>query len=84
MTFWLVNFLAIGFLVFLAVVVLRFAIRGAITRAPVLEAVRVSSGLVGLGLVVLSSRGEIGHWGMWLGIGMGIAGLTAFLLFSRT
>jgi hypothetical protein len=43
MTLWLVNFFAIGFLVFLATVALRFAMRGAITRKHVWEAVRVIS-----------------------------------------
>jgi hypothetical protein len=80
MTLWVINFLAIGFLAFLAIVVLRFAIRGAITRKHLLEAVRVISVMVAVALAIPASRGEIGHWGFWVGSAMVLtAGLTVFL-----
>jgi hypothetical protein len=83
MTLWLVNFFAIGFLVFLATVVLRFAMRGAITRKHVWEAVRVISVMAAVALVIPATRGEIGHWGIWLGLGLGMvmaSALTALLV----
>ncbi len=80
MTLWLVNFFAIGFLVFLAIVVLRFAMRGAITRKHVFEAVRIISVMVAVALAVPASRGEIGHWGFWLGSGMVMTAILTGLL----
>jgi hypothetical protein len=80
MTVWLINCLAIGFLLFLAIVVLRFAIRGAIRQKHLFEATRVLLGMVSLMLAVSATRGEIGHWGFWVGGGMLIAG-TAMTLF---
>jgi hypothetical protein len=77
----LVNFLAIGFLVFLAIVVFRFAIRGAITRKHVAEAVRVLSVMAAVALAIPASRGEIGQWGFWLGFAMvAVSAMTVFVV----
>lgn len=84
MTLWVINFLAIGFLAVLTIVVLRFAIRGAITRKHLLEAVRVISVMVAVVLAISATRGEIGHWGFWLGGGMIMVGTAMALFLSPT
>jgi hypothetical protein len=61
MVVW-VNLAAIGFLVLLALTVLKFAISGAITKRHIWEATRVVICLVCLALVGLWSRGNIGPW----------------------
>jgi hypothetical protein len=65
-----VNIIAIGVLVLLSLAVLKFAIGGAITKRHVWEAVRVITGLACMALVGLSSRGNIGPWGSWVGFGV--------------
>lgn len=77
---WLANFLAIGFLVFLAVVVFRQAMRGAVARKHIAEAVRVLLVMIAMALAAFSGRGAIGQWGIWLGIGLAMSSaLTAFI-----
>jgi hypothetical protein len=81
MRVWLINTIPIGFLVFLVFLVVRSAMRGAIKRKHVLEAVRFISVMVAVALAVPASRGEIGHWGFWLGFLMVTASvLTVFVV----
>ena len=55
--------------------------RGAIKRKHVLEAVRVISIMAAVALAIPASRGEIGHWGFWLGFVMVTASaLTVFVV----
>ena len=80
MTLWMINFLAISFLAFLALVVLRYALRGAITKKHVFEAARVISIMLAVALAIPASRGEIGQWAFWLGGAMVIStAVTVFL-----
>jgi hypothetical protein len=57
-----------------------FAMRGAITRKHVWEAVRVISVMAAVALAIPATRGEIGHWGIWLGLGMVMASVGTALL----
>jgi hypothetical protein len=45
---------------------------------------QITTGLVCMALVVLSSRGNIGPWGTWIGFGGGFAALLIALYVSRT
>jgi hypothetical protein len=79
---WWVNFIAISVLVLLTLAVLKFATNGAITKRHVWEALRVVAGLVCMALVGLSSRGNIGPWGSWVGIGV-FAAVTSLWAFFK-
>jgi hypothetical protein len=79
-----VNIIAISVLVLLTLAVLKFAINGAITKRHIWEALRVVTSLVCVVLVGLSSRGNIGAWGTWVGFGGGFAVLMIALYVSRS
>jgi hypothetical protein len=77
----LLNSIPIGFLVFLTFLVVRSAVRGAIKGKHVLEAGRVILVMAAVALAIPASRGEIGHWGFWLGFVMVTASaLTVFVV----
>lgn len=79
----LIYLLAIGVLVSLAFVVLKFAISGAITKRHVWEVARVTTFLICMVLVSLSGHGNIGPWGASVGFGGVIATLLITLIVSR-
>jgi hypothetical protein len=80
MTLWLIKYGAIGFLVLLALVALSFVVRGAVTKRHVREAARVIVGLICMVLIGLSSRGNIGPWGAWVGFGVAIGSVAVAFL----
>jgi carbon starvation protein CstA len=79
-----VNLIAISALVLLILAVLKFAINGAITKRHIWQALSVVTGLVCMLLGGLSSRGNIGAWGTWVGFGGGFAVLMIALYVSRS
>ena len=79
----LIYFIAIGVLVSLVLVVLKFAISGAITKQHVWEAVKVTVGLICMVLVALWRHGNIAPWGAWVGFGVAIGLLLAGFLVGR-
>lgn len=84
MRVWLLNSIPIGLLLLLAFLVVRSAVRGAIKRKHVLEAVRVILIMLAVALAIPAARGEIGHWGFWLGFVMVTASaLTGFVAQPR-
>lgn len=77
-----VTLVAAGVVVFIAVALIRSAIRGG--KQIVWEILRVTVGLVCMSLVGLSGHGNIGPWGAWIGFGGGFALLLATLIVNRS
>src|SRR5262249_37088504 len=63
----IVNLLAAGVVIFVGLALIRSVVNGG--KRVVWEILRVTSGLVFMMLAGLSSRGNIGPWGAWVGFG---------------
>ena len=69
-------------MVFVALALIRSIIRGG--KRVVWEILRITTGLACMLLIGLSSRGNVGSWGVWLGFGGVTALLLATLIFRRS
>jgi hypothetical protein len=78
----IVTSIAGGVVVFVALALIRSIISGG--KRVVWEILRITAGLICMSLVHLSSRGNIGSWGAWLGFGGVTALLLATLIFRRS
>ena len=75
------TLIATGVLAFVAVALIRSVIRRGM---PVVwQFLQIMTGMVCMALVGLSSRGNIGPWGTWVGFGGGFAVLLLALYVSR-
>jgi hypothetical protein len=77
-----VTFVAVGVVVFVAFALLRSAINGG--KQVIWEILRVTLGLVCMGLAGLSGHGNIGPWGAWIGFGGVFALLLATFVVGRS
>jgi hypothetical protein len=77
-----VTSIAGGLLVFIALWLIKSAIRGG--KQVVWEILRIAVGLVCMALAGLSGRGAIGPWGAWIGFGGVLAVLLATLIVARS
>lgn len=77
----IVTSIAGGVVVFVALALIRSVISGG--KQVVWEILRITAGLICMLLAGLSSRGNIGSWGAWLGFGGVSALLLATFVFRR-
>jgi hypothetical protein len=77
-----VTFAAAGVVVFVAFALIKSAIRGG--KRVVWEILRVTLGLICMGLAGLSGHGNVGPWGAWIGFGGVFALLLAALIVGRS
>jgi hypothetical protein len=76
------TLIAAGVVAFVAFALIRAVLRRGM---PVVwEILQIATGLVCMLLVALSSRGNIGAWGSWVGFGGGFAVLTTAFYVSRS
>jgi hypothetical protein len=77
----IVTSIAGGVVVFIALALIKSVISGG--KQVVWEILRITASLTCMLLAGLSSRGNIGSWGAWLGIGGVLALLLATFVFRR-
>jgi hypothetical protein len=77
-----VTFVAVGVVVFVAFALIRSVIKGG--KQVIWEILRVTLGLVCMGLAGLSGYGNIGSWGAWIGLGGMFALLLVTLVVGRS
>ena len=77
----IVTLLAGSVVILVAFALIRSVISGG--KQVVWEILRVAVGLICLCLVGLSSHGNIGPWGSWVGFGGGVALLLTTLIVGR-
>jgi divalent metal cation (Fe/Co/Zn/Cd) transporter len=78
----IITLVAAGVVAFVAFALIRAVLRRGM---PVVwEILQTTTGMVCMSLVALSSRGNIGAWGTWIGFGGGFAVLMIALYVSRS
>jgi hypothetical protein len=78
----IITLIAAGVVAFVAFALIRAVLRRGM---PVVwEILQITTGMVCMSLVALSSRGNIGAWGTWIGVGGGFAVLMIALYVSRS
>lgn len=76
------TLIAAGLVAFVAFALIRAVLRRGM---PVVwEILQIATGMVCMSLVALSSRGNIGAWGTWVGFAGGFAVLLATLIVGRS
>ena len=78
----IITLIVAGVVAFVAFALIRAVLRRG--KPVVWEILQIATGMVCMSLVALSSRGNIGAWGTWVGFGGGFVLLLATLIVGRS